>query len=142
MGKATQWERFASSIPSKSEFQPTKEAVPPGGPIGEAERMGRALRFHHPGNDAEPQLFEVDLDPDLVVPAHAHRGDEIIVMLGGKISFSKRIIGPGSNVMIPGGTFYGFRVGAKGCHFLNFRSSADSVYRTRQGDHKIPGTKS
>lgn len=64
------------------------------------------------------------------------------MVLEGEIRFATRIIGPGSSVMIPGGTFYGFRVGAKGCRFLNFRPYADAVYRTRQNAHKVPGTKS
>ncbi|MCH2173001.1 hypothetical protein MK489_19660 [Myxococcota bacterium] len=116
--------------PSEAEFRRSSELTPAGGNVGEAERMGTAVRFHHMGTEDEPQLFEVDLDPDLVVPSHAHSKDEIIVILDGEIRMGKRVFGPGSSLLVPGETFYGFTVGPRGCRFLNFRPMADGAYQT------------
>ena len=118
--------------PGEVEFRRSSELTPPGGNVGEAERMGTAVRFHHPGSDDEPQLFEVSLDPDLVVPSHAHSKDEIIVILEGEIQMGNRVCRPGASVLVPGETFYGFTVGPKGCRFLNFRPVADGAYQTHE----------
>lgn len=118
--------------PGEVEFRRSSELTPPGGNVGEAERMGTAVRFHHLGGEDEPQLFEVDLDPGLVVPSHAHSKDEIIVILEGEIRMGSRVCGPGASVLVPGRTFYGFTVGPKGCRFLNFRPVADGEYQTHE----------
>jgi quercetin dioxygenase-like cupin family protein len=76
---------------------------------------------HHPGNDEEPELFEVRLPPGAKVDSHAHRADEIIVVTAGQVIFGKQTYGPGSSVFIPKMTLYSFQAGPDGLTFLNFR---------------------
>jgi hypothetical protein len=112
-------------------FVPTHELAPPGGSIGEAEREGTSVRFHHPGSESEAQMFEVECKPNIELPVHAHGKDEIIVVIAGELRFGRRVCGVGSSVYIPGYTAYGFSTGPEGATFLNFRPSADPVYLTR-----------
>jgi quercetin dioxygenase-like cupin family protein len=94
----------------------------------QAEIDATEVRFHHPGTDTSPQLFEIRLAPDSEVLPHAHSEDEIIVIVEGELRVGSRVLGPGSSVAIDGDTLYGFRAGPNGVRFLNFRPRADAIY--------------
>jgi hypothetical protein len=84
-----------------------------------------ALFIHHPGTEDCPQLFEVEMPPNMKVDAHAHETDEIVVVAKGSAVFGKRTYGPGSSVMIPKMTLYSFQAGPQGLTYLNFRPTID-----------------
>jgi hypothetical protein len=73
------------------------------------------------GGPSELELFEVHRPPHTVSEAHAHDEDEIIYILEGSLVFGNRTFGPGTAVMVPAWTLYGFRVGEEGVRFANFR---------------------
>ena len=122
-----------------TQFVKVLDLYPDGDP--EAEKMkakipseeleGQAVRFIVPGGPEALQLFEVKCDPDVQFNTHAHDEDEIIYVTQGSIVLGKREHGVGSAIMIPGKTLYGFKSGAEGLTFLNFRAAADFTYITR-----------
>ena len=87
--------------------------------------------FHLWGSETEPQLFEPKFPPGAPVGAHAHVEDEVFHVLEGELRFGAKVLGPGSTVFIPGGTFYGFTAGPDGVRVLNFRPRADFSVVTR-----------
>jgi len=95
-----------------------------------AEVEDTSVRLHH-GIPGKLQLFEIRLEPNLEISAHAHSHDEIVAVVEGELHFGRRVCGPGSSFFIPGNTLYGFRAGPEGCRYLNFRAEADSTYFTK-----------
>jgi hypothetical protein len=93
--------------------------------IGDELSPEASLCVHHPGAGDSPQLFEIEMPPDMKVDAHAHETDEIVVVAKGSALFGKRVYGPGSSVMIPKMTLYSFQAGPEGLTFLNFRPTID-----------------
>ena len=91
-----------------------------------------AVRNTHPGGDTELSLKEVRIAPDTDVVPHAHRSDEIVYVLDGELHLGPRVLKPGSSVLIPGMTLYGFRSGPQGLCFLNFRPRLDRSHLTKQ----------
>jgi hypothetical protein len=63
------------------------------------------------------------------VAPHWHNEDEIIVVTGGTIQLGQRSYGPGTAIAVAKDVIYGFRTGAEGVHFINFRPS-HPTYRT------------
>jgi hypothetical protein len=96
--------------------------------IPDRELEGTRVKMHHPGADAEPQLFEVQVDPDLELASHAHDTDEIIVVVEGELRFGSRVCPAGTSILVPGDTLYSVRSGPDGARFLNFRGAADYTY--------------
>lgn len=90
--------------------------------------LNARVAFHEPGSDATCQLFEVVYEPDAVVAVHRHDEDEILYVVDGEMMLGARRLMPGSSVFIAGGTYYGFKAGANGLRFLNFRPRADTTY--------------
>jgi redox-sensitive bicupin YhaK (pirin superfamily) len=95
-----------------------------------AEVADTSVRLHH-GIPGKLQLFEIRLEPNLEISAHAHADDEIVAVVEGELHFGRRVCGPGSSFFIPGNTLYAFRAGPAGCRYLNFRAEADSTYFTK-----------
>jgi hypothetical protein len=93
--------------------------------LGDELSPEASVFVHHPGADDSPQLFEVEMPPNMKVDAHAHETDEIVVVAKGSALFGKRTYGPGSSVMIPKMTLYSFQAGPAGLTFLNFRPTID-----------------
>src|SRR5262249_4482455 len=96
-----------------------------------AEVSDTAVRLQQ-GLPGKLQLFEIQLDPGLEVSTHAHNDDEIVYVVAGELHVGRRVCGPGSSMFIPGNTLYGFRAGADGCRYLNFRAQADSTFFTKE----------
>ena len=96
-----------------------------------AEVADTSIRLHH-GEPGTLQLFEIRLEPGLEISTHAHADDEIIAVVEGELQFGRRVCGPGTSLFIPGNTLYGFRAGAQGCRYLNFRGRADSSFFTKE----------
>jgi quercetin dioxygenase-like cupin family protein len=94
------------------------------------ERM--CHRVHHPGGDADLQMFEVRVPPGYVVESHAHDEDEIVFVLEGEMVLGARVVKAGSSAMIPGKTLYGFSAGPEGLRFLNFRARRDVTFHTKE----------
>jgi redox-sensitive bicupin YhaK (pirin superfamily) len=95
-----------------------------------AEVADTSVRLHH-GAPGKLQLFEIRLEANLEISAHAHADDEIVAVVEGELHFGRRVCGTGSSFFIPGNTLYGFRAGPAGCRYLNFRAAADSTYFTK-----------
>lgn len=93
--------------------------------------LGSAARHHHPGDDAHPQMFEVAMQPDQLIPAHAHECDEIILVLEGELLLGRQVLTAGASVFVPAGTLYSFRSGPAGLRFMNFRPRNDLSYITK-----------
>ena len=88
-----------------------------------------SMAFHEFGSKTELQLAELEYIPGAEAVVHKHDDDEIIYVVKGEMHFGTRVLGAGSSIYIPGGTFYGFTAGPNGLRILNFRASADvSVY--------------
>ena len=102
----------------------------PNGPSDE-EIDGTAIRYHHPGSNTTPQLFEVRVDPNVTVQAHAHGEDEIIAVIEGELRLGATVCRAGSSIFVEGRTLYGFTAGPEGARFLNFRPRADANYWTK-----------
>jgi redox-sensitive bicupin YhaK (pirin superfamily) len=103
---------------------------------GSEERFSEAelnchARVHHPGSEADPQLFELRVPPNTEIPSHAHTLGEIIYVAEGELHFGKQVLPAGSSVFIDGQTLYSFRSGPDGLRFLNFRPRQDSDYLTK-----------
>src|SRR5260221_8740063 len=96
-----------------------------------AEVADTSIRLHH-GAPGQLQLFEIHLEPGLEISTHAHADDEIIAIVEGELHLGRRVCGAGSSFFIPGNTLYGFRAGAAGCRYLNFRAQADSTFFTKE----------
>jgi hypothetical protein len=92
---------------------------------------GSSVRYHHPGSAEEPQLFEVRVDPYVVVKSHAHAEDEIIAVVEGELHLGAKICRVGSSIFVRGNTLYGFTAGPHGVRFLNFRPRMDNFYWTK-----------
>jgi len=88
---------------------------------------------HHEGDDETPQLMSVQFDPGDYIEPHAHRVDEIMVVLDGEARFGRRVFARGSSVFIPAGTLYAFTAGPEGATILNFRPVRDTgaIWRDR-----------
>jgi quercetin dioxygenase-like cupin family protein len=113
-------------------WQPVHEAVA----ADVAARMSRAerdadVRIIHPGSGGELQLFEAQFTAGEEVSLHAHEADEIIYIVSGEMQIGRKRLGPGASVFIAGNTLYGFRAGADGVRFLNFRGQANTSFITR-----------
>ena len=100
--------------------------------IPRAELEGTRVRFHHPGSATELQMFEVQVDPDLVLASHAHDADEIIAVIEGELHVGRRVCGVGASICVRGGTLYSVKAGPEGCRFLNFRGAADVTYHSKE----------
>jgi hypothetical protein len=74
------------------------------------------------------QLWEVAIDPDVDVAAHAHEHDEVIFVTDGALRFGAQECPVGTAVFVQGGSLYGFQAGPTGATFLNFRAHADRTY--------------
>jgi quercetin dioxygenase-like cupin family protein len=96
-----------------------------------ADPAESAARIHHRGSEVSPQLFEIRQGAHDVVEPHAHRTDEIIYVLEGEMHLGSRVRTPGSSVLIPADTLYGFTAGPDGLRFLNFRATRDTSFVTR-----------
>ena len=90
------------------------------------------VRILHTGADESLQLFEVSFAPDQDVSLHAHAEDEIIYILAGEITIGRKRLGPGASVFVAGNTLYGFRTGAAGARFINFRARANTSFITAE----------
>jgi len=98
--------------------------------IPEQELTGTRVRMHHRGDDDEPQLFEVRVDPLVELASHAHETSEIIVVLDGELHMGARLLPAGTSILVPANTLYSFRAGEQGARFLNFRPMGDYTYIT------------
>lgn len=112
----------------QSEGAPFNPAPPEAG----KEDLGSpgATRIRHPGSAAELQLFEVTSRPNLEVPVHAHKEDEIIYIVSGELRLGGRTLVAGDSAFIAGMTLYSFDAGPEGVRFLNFRGRQDYTYFT------------
>lgn len=81
---------------------------------------------HHEGDEQTPQLLSIQFDPGDSIEPHAHRVDEIMVVLRGEARFGRQRFGAGSSVFIPAGTLYAFVAGPEGATILNFRPVRDT----------------
>lgn len=101
-----------------------------------------AYKIREPGTDTAPQLVELRFHPHEEVALHCHDEDEIMYILTGSMILGNREVGPGTCVYVGGGVFYGFKAGAEGVHFLNFRSHIDNSFhlpdRRKYVDTSIP----
>ena len=101
-----------------------------------AARMSHAereadVRIMHAGTGDELQLFEARIEPHAEISLHAHAEDEIIFVLEGELIIGRKRLGPGASVFVAGHTLYGFRTGATGARFLNFRGRGNTSFITR-----------
>lgn len=96
--------------------------------VPDAELVGTRVRMHHPGTATDPQLFEVEVDPDVVLAPHAHLSTEIIVVVRGTLQVGGRRLTPGCSMVVSAETPYSLRAGPDGATFLNFRGTADYTY--------------
>ena len=114
-----------------------------------AARISRAerdadVRIMHSNADGL-QLFEARIAPDEEIALHAHAADEIIYILEGELLIGRKRMGPGASVFVAGDTLYGFRSGATGVRFLNFRGRSNTSFITRgeylaaHGSRRSPG---
>lgn len=71
-------------------------------------------------------------DADFDVALHSHSEDEIIVVTYGEIVLGQRRYGPGTAIAVAKDAIYGFKTGAQGLHFINFRPS-HPTYVTADG---------
>lgn len=99
-----------------------------------AARMSSAereadVRILHSNADGL-QLFEARIAPNQEIALHAHAADEIIYILAGELRIGRKRLGPGASVFVAGETLYGFRSGAAGVRFLNFRGRANTSFIT------------
>jgi quercetin dioxygenase-like cupin family protein len=119
--------------PADTEFSKAADVYPDSlkRQLTAAEVSDTQVRLHQ-GLPGKLQLFEIALEPGLEISSHAHADDEIVVVVEGELHFGRRVCGPGSSFFIPGNTLYGFRAGAQGCRYLNFRAQADSTYLTKE----------
>ena len=92
------------------------------------EERSMEVRYHEPGGDDRPQLFEARFPADMVVELHAHHEDEIIYVQSGFMKLGQRLLGPGSSLYVCGDTLYTFTAGGEGLHILNFRPRRDDSY--------------
>lgn len=81
---------------------------------------------HHEGSEFTPQLMSIQFDPNDYIQPHAHRVDEIMVVLDGSARFGRQVFEQGSSVFIPAGTLYAFTAGPEGATILNFRPVKDT----------------
>lgn len=113
-------------------WQLVADAVPP----DTAARMSRAerdadVRIMHSSADGL-QLFEARIAANQEIALHAHAADEIIYILEGELLIGRKRLGPGASVFVAGDTLYGFRSGAVGVRFLNFRGRSNTSFITRE----------
>ena len=105
-----------------------EENLPEGLSDGDLNSM---FAIHEPGDERNPQLFEVSYEPDGSVDIHSHDEDEIIYILEGEMHFGNKVLRPGSSVFIAGGSYYGFKAGPEGLRFINFRARADYSFHRK-----------
>ena len=119
--------------PADSEFMKPVDVYPDSlkERLTPAEVADTSVRLHQ-GLPGKLQLFEIRLEPGLEISTHAHADDEIIAVVEGELQFGRRVCGPGASLFIPGNTLYGFRAGAEGCRYLNFRARADNTFFTKE----------
>jgi len=103
----------------------------PPGHFSEGE-ISAHYRMRDLGTDQHPQLMEMRYEPHAEIQVHAHDEDEIVYILAGEMHLGGRVLGPGSTLSIAGGTFYGFKAGAEGLQFLNFRPRQDTTFHTKR----------
>jgi quercetin dioxygenase-like cupin family protein len=87
-----------------------------------SELEGTAVRLLF-GSPTDLEAFEVRYDPGTTIAPHAHVEDEIIYILEGSMEIGNRTYPPGSALAVPAWTLYGFRAGAEGLRFVNFRAT-------------------
>lgn len=97
---------------------------------GEGE-LSSSNRRILPTSDESLQLFEVRLEPDTDIQAHAHSAAEIILISAGSMILGKQECFPGTAIFIDDNTLYGFRSGPGGCQFYNFRPVPQAEYLTK-----------
>jgi quercetin dioxygenase-like cupin family protein len=85
-----------------------------------------AVFVHHEGDDETPQLLAIRFGPGDRIEPHAHRLDEIMVVLDGEARFGRRRFTRGSSVFIPAMTLYAFTAGPEGATILNFRPARET----------------
>lgn len=105
----------------RAETAASKAIMPDGSPAS-------AYKIREPGTAHAPQLVELRMGPDEEIELHCHDEDEIMYVLSGEMRLGSRTVGPGACIYIGGGVFYGFKAGAEGVHFLNFRSHIDNSF--------------
>lgn len=98
---------------------------------GTIDALAGGDRLLHPGVGS-PQLFEARIAPDEEISLHAHAEDEIIYILEGELQIGRKRLGPGASVFVAGNTLYGFRSGAAGVRFLNFRARGNTSFITEE----------
>jgi len=113
-------------------WQPVADAVAP----QVAARMSRAereadVRIMH-ASVGGLQLFEARIAPNEEIALHAHAADEIIYIIEGELQIGRKRLGPGASVFVAGHTLYGFRSGAAGVRFLNFRGQGNTSFITHE----------
>ena len=101
-----------------------------------AARMSRAerdadVRIMH-ASVGGLHLFEARIAANEEIKLHAHAADEIIYILEGELQIGRKRLGPGASVFVAGHTLYGFRSGAEGVRFLNFRGQGNTSFITRE----------
>lgn len=101
-----------------------------------AARMSRAerdadVRIMH-ASVGGLQLFEARIAANEEIALHAHAADEVIYILEGELIIGRKRLGPGASVFVAGHTLYGFRSGAQGVRFLNFRGQGNTSFITRE----------
>ena len=85
------------------------------------EALAAKMRIFEEGTDSSPQLFESQVPPNTVAPIHAHEQDEIIYVLEGEMLLGTKTLSRGSALFVAANARYGFKAGAEGVRFLNFR---------------------
>lgn len=99
------------------------DRVPRTGKLGEMN-VGAAIFADSDCPSCELWLHETSFfDPDFEVAPHFHTEDEIIVVTKGEIVLGQRRHGRGTAIAVAKDTVYGFRAGAEGLSFINFRPS-------------------
>ena len=67
------------------------------------------------------RAFIQNREPGFQTEVHSHSQDEVIYIVDGEIRMGKRVLGPGSILLIPKDVQYQFTAGDDGVRFLNIR---------------------
>jgi hypothetical protein len=76
---------------------------------------------------------------EYISAGHSHSQDELIHLLWGEINVGRRKLTAGDTIAIPKDLRYGFRSGADGFGFLNYRPDASVQTFDRGGEPRIEG---
>jgi quercetin dioxygenase-like cupin family protein len=113
-------------VRARDAVAPERKAV-----LSDVELASTRRRFFPDGNE-ELELFEIELEPDTEVQAHAHSSSEIIYVTRGALVLGAQACGPGAAIFIGADTLYGFRAGSEGASFLNFRGDPRPEYLSKE----------